>query len=169
VNILRTAAGILNEQKSVLEHLGKSRKFLETLLQFGTPLSEVSFHESEIMVSETSTMKAGTHDKGGTWLCECTLQGKTNKCGCNLESKHLKQHLEAHEQFNKSILDLIESIASTLGYVQDVEQFARLRELKRAIKDMEPLVEDTTKFIEGYASRGELGMPTPSTYDALVI
>jgi hypothetical protein len=90
VDTLRTAAGILSEHKSVLEHLGKSRKFLETLLRFGTPLSEVSFHESEIMVSETSTMKAGTHDKGGTWLCECTLQGKANKCRRNLDSKHLK-------------------------------------------------------------------------------
>jgi len=114
-------------------------------------------------------MKAGTYDKSGTWLCECTLQGKTKQRRRILGSDHLKQHLEAHEQLNKSIVDLIEGIACTLGYVEDVEQFARLHELKRAIKDMEPLVEDTTKFIVGYASRAELGMPTPFAHAALVI
>jgi hypothetical protein len=64
---------------------------------------------------------------------------------------------------------LIEAIACTLGFVEDVEQFARLHELKRAIKSMGPLVEDTTKFIVGYVSRSELGMPIPSAHDPLII
>lgn len=90
VDALRTAAGILSEHKSALEHLGRSRKFLETLLQFGAPLAEVSLHESERIESEISTTKAGTHRKDSTWLCECTLQGKTNKHSRNLESDYLK-------------------------------------------------------------------------------
>jgi hypothetical protein len=38
-------------------------------------------------------------------------------------------------------------MACTLGYIQDVKQFARLAQLKQAIKDVTPLMEDTTNFI----------------------
>ena len=45
-------------------------------------------------------------------------------------------------------------MASTLGYIEDVEQFARLGQLKQAIKDVKPLMEDTTNFIVGFTSGG---------------
>jgi hypothetical protein len=38
-------------------------------------------------------------------------------------------------------------MACTLGYIEDVKQFARLSQLKQAIKDVTPLMEDTTNFI----------------------
>jgi hypothetical protein len=38
-------------------------------------------------------------------------------------------------------------MACTLGYIEDVKQFARLAQLKQAIKDVTPLMEDTTNFI----------------------
>jgi hypothetical protein len=38
-------------------------------------------------------------------------------------------------------------MACTLGYIEDVKQFARLAQLKQAIKDVMPLMEDTTNFI----------------------
>jgi len=38
-------------------------------------------------------------------------------------------------------------MACTLGYIEDVKQFARSAQLKQAIKDVTPLMEDTTNFI----------------------
>jgi len=38
-------------------------------------------------------------------------------------------------------------MACTLGYIEDVKQFARLAQLKQAIIDVTPLMEDTTNFI----------------------
>lgn len=41
-------------------------------------------------------------------------------------------------------------MADAMGYIEDVEQFARLAQLKQAIKDVKPLIEDTTNFIVKY-------------------
>jgi hypothetical protein len=38
---LRAGIEVLEKRKNVLDHLGRSRRFLETLLQFGSALSEV--------------------------------------------------------------------------------------------------------------------------------
>jgi hypothetical protein len=46
-------------------------------------------------------------------------------------------------------------MACTLGYIKDVQQFARLRQLKQAIKEVQPLMEDTTNFIIEFTSDGE--------------
>jgi hypothetical protein len=62
--------------------------------------------------------------------------------------------LENQEQCNQLILDLAKDMAGTLGYIEDVEQFARLGQLKQAIKDVKPLMEDTTNFIVGITSDG---------------
>ena len=45
----------------------------------------------------------------------------------------------------------------TFQYVADVEQFARLRQLVEAIKEVKVLVKDTEIFIVKYCSRGEIG------------
>jgi hypothetical protein len=58
---------------------------------------------------------------------------------------------------NEIILGLVDDMACTLGYVEDIEQFARLEGLKTAIEDLKPLLEDTTNFILRSFSRGELG------------
>jgi hypothetical protein len=42
------------------------------------------------MEPENSTTTARTHHEGDPWLCECALQGKTNKHRCILQSEHLK-------------------------------------------------------------------------------
>lgn len=44
--MLSMGAEILRNRKSVLDHLGKSRTLLETLLNFGTAISEVSTYTS---------------------------------------------------------------------------------------------------------------------------
>jgi hypothetical protein len=62
---------------------------------------------------------------------------------------------------NKLLLDLVDNMACTLGYVEDVEQFARLEGLKTAIEDVRPLVEATTNFVLKTSSRGELGIAHP--------
>ena len=74
------------------------------------------------------------------------------------------QHLEDGEVRHKSLLDLVENMARTIAYVEDIEQFARLEELKEAIKNVRPLVEETTNFVLKYASAGELGMFNPYTH-----
>ena len=66
---------------------------------------------------------------------------------------------------HKSLLDLVENMSCTIGYVEDVEQFARLEELKGAIKNVRPLVEETTNFVLKYSSAGELGIFDPYTHN----
>ena len=74
------------------------------------------------------------------------------------------QHLEDGDVRHKSLLDLVENMACTIAYVEDVEQFARLEELKEAIKNVRPLVEETTNFVLKYSSTGELGISNPYTH-----
>ena len=53
------------------------------------------------------------------------------------------------------MLDLAKDIACTLGYIEDVKQFARLGQLKLALKEVMPLIEDTTNFIVKFTSDGQ--------------
>ena len=64
------------------------------------------------------------------------------------------QKLKAQEQYNQLVLDLAKDMAYTLGYIEDVKQFARLAQLKQAIRDVTPLMEDTTDFIVEFAYDG---------------
>ena len=50
------------------------------------------------------------------------------------------------------MLDLAKDIACTLSYIEDVKQFARLGQLKLALKEVTPLIEDTTNFIVKFTS-----------------
>ena len=50
------------------------------------------------------------------------------------------------------MLDLAKDMAFSLGYIEDVKQFARLGQLKLALKDLTPLIEDTTNFIVRFTS-----------------
>ena len=53
------------------------------------------------------------------------------------------------------MLDIAKDIACTLGYIEDVKQFARLGQLKLALKEVAPLIEDTTNFIVKFTSDGQ--------------
>jgi hypothetical protein len=55
--------------------------------------------------------------------------------------------LKNQEQCNQLVLDLAKDMACTIGYIEDVKQFARLAHLNQAIKDVTPLMEDTANFI----------------------
>lgn len=68
------------------------------------------------------------------------------------------QNLQEHDDCDKLILDLADSMARTLGYIEDVEQFARLYQLKRSIEEIRPLMEDTTNFILMFTNRSGTGM-----------
>jgi hypothetical protein len=46
-------------------------------------------------------------------------------------------------------------MACTLGYIEDVKQFARLAQLKQAIKNVTPLMVDTTNFIVEFTCEGQ--------------
>ena len=53
------------------------------------------------------------------------------------------------------MLDLAKDMAFSLGYIEDVKQFAHLGQLKLALKDLTPLIEDTTNFIVQFTSNGQ--------------
>ena len=65
------------------------------------------------------------------------------------------QRLRNQEQCNQLVLDLAKDMACTLGYIEDVKQFARLAQLKQAIKDVAPLMEDTANFIVEFPCDGQ--------------
>lgn len=69
----------------------------------------------------------------------------------------LDKRLEQHEQADQHIVDLAESMARAIGYIEDVEQFARASQLKRAIEEVRPLIEETANFIVSYTSRSATG------------
>ena len=64
------------------------------------------------------------------------------------------QRLKDQEKCNELVLYLAKDMASTLGYIEDVKQFARLAQLKQAIRDVTPLMEDTTNFIVEFTYDG---------------
>ena len=61
------------------------------------------------------------------------------------------------------MVDLANDMACTLGYIEDVKQFVRLGQLKLAIKDVTPLMEDTTNFIVQFTCNGQ----SPSSFRCL--
>ena len=65
------------------------------------------------------------------------------------------QRLKNQEQCNQLVLDLAKDMACTLGYIEDVKQFAHLAQLKQAIKDVTPLMEDTMNFIVKFTGNGQ--------------
>jgi len=77
--------------------------------------------------------------------------------------------LEDEERYNQLVLDLAKDMAYTLGYIEDVEQFARLGQLQQAIKEVQPFVEGTTNFIVEFTSDGEaLRLPLSSRTQAKI-
>ena len=58
-----------------------------------------------------------------------------------------------HDRCDRQIVNLAADMARTLGYVADVEQFARLAQLKKALEDVRPLMEDTANFMVKYVNR----------------
>jgi len=64
--------------------------------------------------------------------------------------------LKDQEQCDQLVLDLAKDMACTIGYIEDVKQFSRLEQLKQAIRDVTPLIEDTTNLIAelNYDGRG---------------
>ena len=53
------------------------------------------------------------------------------------------------------MLDLVKDMAFSLRYIEDVKQFVRLSQLKWALEDLRPLIEDTTNFIVQFPSHGQ--------------
>ena len=62
--------------------------------------------------------------------------------------------MKTQEQCNQLVLELAKDMACTLGYIKDVKQFARLAQLKQAIREVTPLMEDTTNFIVEFTHDG---------------
>lgn len=48
-------------------------------------------------------------------------------------------------------------MARTLSFIGDVEQFARIAQLKKALEDVRPLMEETANFILRFVNRTRTG------------
>ncbi|PVF92699.1 WD40 repeat-like protein [Serendipita vermifera] len=121
-SLLDIGSELIQKQTSVLDRLGKARKFFETLLLFGTAVSELHPIAKAVLAS------------------------------VNVVHKLLKDQ----EQCSKDILDLAENMTYAIGYVEDVEQFARITQLKDAIDDLRHLIDDTLNFMRRYSSGNEI-------------
>lgn len=67
------------------------------------------------------------------------------------------QHLQKQELHSQLVLDLAKNMACIVDYIGDIQQFARLVQLKTAIEDIQPLLEKTTNFIIQYTFHHKLG------------
>ncbi|KAF6750537.1 hypothetical protein DFP72DRAFT_817605 [Ephemerocybe angulata] len=65
----------------------------------------------------------------------------------------ISEILLEQDKCNRVVVDLADRMARTLSFILDVQQFARLAQLKRALEDVRPLMQDTTNFILKYANR----------------
>ena len=74
---------------------------------------------------------------------------------CLTVFRFLLQKLKNQEKCNEHALNLAKDIACTLGYIEDVKQFTRLGQLKLALEEVTPLIEDTTNFIVKFTSDGQ--------------
>lgn len=59
-------------------------------------------------------------------------------------------------------------MARTLRYIEDVEQFARLVQLKKTIEEVYPLMEETQNFILLMTSRSGMGVLVASSMGIIV-
>ncbi|KAJ2919842.1 hypothetical protein MD484_g626, partial [Candolleomyces efflorescens] len=116
---LGVAADKAREIRSVLDSLGKSRRFLELLLAYGAAVSEID----PIAKAVLSCVKVA-----------------------------YKQLLD-HDKCDRVIVNLADNMARTLSYISDVEQFARIAQLKKALEDVRPLMEETANFILRFVNR----------------
>lgn len=71
--------------------------------------------------------------------------------------RSVTQKLDAQDQCDKLVLELAENMARTMRYIEDVEQFARLQQLKKTIEEVYPLIEETQNFILLLTSRSGTG------------
>ena len=137
--------------------------FLKTLLSLGTAVAEVIHDYCPSHVYLTIYSRKLDPIAKAVLGCVNALYKVSHIC---IVGHHLTsvQRLEDGEVRHKSLLDLVENMACTIAYVEDVEQFARLVELKEALKNIRPLVEETTNFVLKYSSTGELGTFVPYTH-----
>ncbi|PVF94474.1 hypothetical protein CPB86DRAFT_45312, partial [Serendipita vermifera] len=119
--MLQDSIDIISRRRKVLGRLGRSSKFLQTLLHLGTAAAELH-HASKSVLSVISSVY---------------------------------ERLQEQDTCDSLILELAECMAKTLMYIEDVEQFARLAQVETALKDIHPLMEDTTNFILKYTSFGK--------------
>jgi hypothetical protein len=68
------------------------------------------------------------------------------------------QRLEEQQHNDEQILQLADNMASIIHYIEDIEQFARVSQLKKAMEDICSLIEETTNFTLRYTSRSGISM-----------
>ncbi|KAJ3518014.1 hypothetical protein NLJ89_g134 [Agrocybe chaxingu] len=129
--MLEVAADKAGEIRSVLDRLGKSRRFLDDLVRYGIAVGELDPVAKAVMA-----------------------------CVGVVYHKLLEQ-----DKCHKVIVNLAESMARTLGYIEDVEQFARINQLRKCIEEVRPLMQDTTDFIVAFINKSRMSHLFNSSVD----
>ena len=68
-----------------------------------------------------------------------------------------EQILEAEDEFNKRITNLVISMSDIVVYVVDVEQFATIAQLIKVIKEVNVLIGRAIDFFNKHKERGIFG------------
>ncbi|QRV96723.1 WD40 repeat-like protein [Ceratobasidium sp. AG-Ba] len=66
------------------------------------------------------------------------------------------EKLEAQEKCDASVEALLDGLAGILPNAEAVQEAAKLKELRNTIEDMWKLIEDASRFIDDYRSKGEV-------------
>ncbi|KAJ7742107.1 hypothetical protein B0H14DRAFT_2637708 [Mycena olivaceomarginata] len=128
VNILSAGVARAAELQSVLDHLGKYSKFLQTFLALGLVGRAVFVGVDQIyQVFQVFT------------LPKCTL--------ADFEETQL---LQEQHKCDTDITALLQDMTDVLACITDVEQFAKSAQLKQAMEEVNPIVRATGNFITKY-------------------
>ncbi|KAJ7767583.1 hypothetical protein B0H14DRAFT_2633055 [Mycena olivaceomarginata] len=148
VNILSAGIARAAELQSVLDHLGKYSKFLQTFLALGLAAIFASVNQI-YKVFQVFT------------LPKCTL--------ADFEETQL---LQEQHKCDVDITALLQDMTNVLACITDVEQFAKSAQLKQAMEEVNPIVRAAGNFITKYTrilsltlgieTREELDKLTPS-------
>ncbi|KAJ7254911.1 hypothetical protein C8J57DRAFT_1657111 [Mycena rebaudengoi] len=132
VNILSAGIARAAELQSVLDLLGKYSKFLQTFLALGlaaNPIAKAVFASVDQIYKVFLVFT----------LPKCTL--------ADFEETQL---LQEQHKCDADITALLQDMTGVLACIADVEQFAKLAQLKQAMEEVYPIVHATGNFIAQY-------------------
>ncbi|KAJ7875294.1 hypothetical protein B0H14DRAFT_3130746, partial [Mycena olivaceomarginata] len=138
MNILSAGIARAAELQSVLDHLGKYSKFLQTFLALGLAASEANSIAKGVFASVDQIYQVFQVFT----LPKCTL--------ADFEEIQL---LQEQHKCDADITALLQDMTNLLACITDVEQFSKSAQLKQAMEEVNPIVRATGNFITKYSAQ----------------